>query len=87
VIDAGLLGAGAAGAVAALAPHAILLVANIADLGAAQAHQQLLQAGFHHVTIFIAGPPDAAAASDAAPGLDAEMGESDAAAASEAEAA
>jgi succinoglycan biosynthesis transport protein ExoP len=65
VIDAGVLGAGAAEAIAAFAPHAILLVENVADEGVAQAHQRLLQAGFHHVTIFIAGPPDAAAGSDA----------------------
>jgi Mrp family chromosome partitioning ATPase len=81
VIDAGVLGAGAAEAIAAFAPHAILLVENIADEAVAPAHQQLLQAGFHHVTIFIAGPPEAAAASDA------ELAESDAAATADAEAA
>jgi polysaccharide biosynthesis transport protein len=80
VIDAGVLGAGAAEAIAAFAPHAILLVENVTDEGVAQAHQRLLQAGFHHVTIFIAGPPDVAAAPDLAAA-------SDAAAAAEAEAA
>ena len=65
VIDAGVLGAGAAEAVASLAPHAILLVENIADEGVALAHQRLLQAGFHHVTIFIVGPPEAATESAA----------------------
>ncbi len=81
VIDAGMVGAGAAEAIAAFAPHAIVLVENVGDEGVAQAQQQLLQAGFHHVTIFIAGPPDAAAASDA------EVAESDAAATADAEAA
>jgi succinoglycan biosynthesis transport protein ExoP len=80
VIDAGVLGAGAAEAIAAFAPHAILLVENVTDEGVAQAHQRLLQAGFHHVTIFIAGPPDVAAAPDL-------TAASDAAAAAEAEAA
>jgi polysaccharide biosynthesis transport protein len=59
VIDAGVLGAGAAEAIAGFAPHAVLLVANIADEGVAQAYQGLLQAGFHHVTIFVVGPPEA----------------------------
>jgi Mrp family chromosome partitioning ATPase len=72
VIDAGVLGAGAAEAIAAFAPHAILLVENVADEGVAQAHQRLLQAGFHHVTIFIAGPPNVSAASDDATAAKAE---------------
>ncbi|HEY1747429.1 MAG TPA: exopolysaccharide transport family protein [Xanthobacteraceae bacterium] len=63
VIDAGVLGAGAAEAIARFAPHAILLVENTADEGIAQAYQELLQAGFHHVTIFVIGPPEATAAS------------------------
>lgn len=63
MIDAGVLGAGAAEAIARFAPHAILLVENTADEGIAQAYQELLQAGFHHVTIFVIGPPEATAAS------------------------
>ena len=53
VIDAGALGEGTVEAVATFAPHAILLVENVTGEGVAQAHQRLLQAGFHHVTIFI----------------------------------
>jgi polysaccharide biosynthesis transport protein len=62
VIDAGVLNGGAAEAVANFAPHAILLVETIADPAVVQAHSRLLQAGFAHVTIFIADPPEAAAA-------------------------
>jgi succinoglycan biosynthesis transport protein ExoP len=62
VIDAGVLNGGAAEAIANFAPHAILLVESMADPAVAQAHSRLLQAGFAHVTIFIAGPPEAAAA-------------------------
>jgi polysaccharide biosynthesis transport protein len=62
VIDAGVLNGGAAEAVANFAPHAILLVETIADPAVVQAHSRLMQAGFAHVTIFIAGPPEAAAA-------------------------
>jgi polysaccharide biosynthesis transport protein len=65
VIDAGVLNGGAAEAIANFAPHAILLVKTLADEAVVQAHGRLLQAGFHHVTIFIAGPPEAAAASTA----------------------
>jgi hypothetical protein len=72
VIDAGALGEGTVEAVATFAPHAILLVENVTDEGVAQAHQRLLQAGFHHVTIFIAGPPDASATSDDATAAKAE---------------
>jgi len=63
VIDVGVLNGGAAEAVADFAPHAILLVETIADEAVVQAHSRLLQAGFAHVTIFIAGPPGNAAAS------------------------
>jgi polysaccharide biosynthesis transport protein len=65
VIDAGVLNGGAAEAIASFAPHAILLVKTIADPAVVQAHSRLLQAGFAHVTIFIAGPPEAAAAATA----------------------
>jgi succinoglycan biosynthesis transport protein ExoP len=65
VVDAGIMGAGAADAVASLAPHAVLLVENISDEGVAQAYQRLLQAGFHHVTIVIVGPPESTTESTA----------------------
>jgi polysaccharide biosynthesis transport protein len=67
VIDAGVLGGGAAEAVAQLAAHAMLLVESLADEATVEAHARLLEAGFDHVTILVAGPrdTDAAAAPEA----------------------
>jgi polysaccharide biosynthesis transport protein len=68
VIDAGVLGGGAAEAVAKLAPHAILVVEKLSEETTVKAHDRLLDVGFDHVTLLIAGPADAAgsAAAEAA---------------------
>jgi hypothetical protein len=47
-------------ALAALAPHAILLVETLANLATGKARDRLEAAGFDDVTILVAGRPDAA---------------------------
>jgi succinoglycan biosynthesis transport protein ExoP len=60
VIDAGALDGADMAAIAALAPHAILLVETLSNLATDKARERLEDAGFDDVTILVAGRPDAA---------------------------
>jgi polysaccharide biosynthesis transport protein len=59
VIDAGTLEGVDLSAVARLAPHAILLVETLSNLGTEKARERLEDAGFDAVTILVANRPDA----------------------------
>jgi polysaccharide biosynthesis transport protein len=61
VIDAGVLDGADISSIASLAPHAILLVETLSNLGTAKARDRLEAAGFGDVTILVADRPDAAA--------------------------
>ncbi len=59
VIDGGAIGgpdfSQEMAALAAIAPHALLLVETLSSAATADAHDRLLEAGFGHVTIVVAG--------------------------------
>ncbi len=59
VIDGGAIGgpdfSQDMAALSAIAPHALLLVETLAGAATADAHDRLLEAGFGHVTIIVAG--------------------------------
>ena len=55
VIDGGVIGGPEIAALAEIAPHALLLVETLSSAATADAHDGLLEAGFAHVTIIVAG--------------------------------
>ena len=61
VIDAGVLDGADVSSIASLAPHAILLVETLSNLGTTKARDRLEAAGFDDVTILVADRPDAVA--------------------------
>ena len=70
VIDGGAIGgpdfSQDMAALSAIAPHALLLVETLAGAATADAHDRLLEAGFGHVTIIVAGRASTASYKSAA---------------------
>jgi len=54
-IDGGVIGGPEMAVLAEIAPHALLLVETLSSAATAGAHDRLLEAGFAHVTIIVAG--------------------------------